>query len=165
MARSLGRRLIGSFKDRAVGWGGMRTPFQPFMACLFCLWQGQSWQSILPAEVSLGPYQRIIDAWNGSGQELTEALASACDYHTRRCDHSGGEDGEFYHTLYDVFPAEILAIMRVRELLGLRSPTVDHPLMQTPLAKPQSPYDPANDKVLQVVLAKARSFWPDITDL
>lgn len=82
----------------------------------------------------------------------------ACDYHLAQS-VDAQEHRQFVWAPYDLFPVDILAIARVREKQGLPMPEVDHPLMQTPLAKPPPndvrPHMPP-DPLLDAVIEKAR---------
>jgi hypothetical protein len=51
-----------------------------------------------------------------------------------------------------VFPAEILAVYRVRQDLGLPTPKVRHPLLETPLGRVPSPLPRVPDDVLDRVI-------------
>ncbi|EHK64143.1 hypothetical protein KYC_21601 [Achromobacter arsenitoxydans SY8] len=68
------------------------------------------------------------------------ALIAACDLHVARIALTEREadsgDFEFDTPLLAVHPTEILAVLRLRDLLGLPNPAhIDHPLMQTPYAQ------------------------------
>ena len=69
-------------------------------------------------------------------------MLSACDVHidriavTYREHETIAEQFKFSTPLLAVHPTEILAVLRLRDLLGLPNPTrIDHPLMQTPYAQ------------------------------
>lgn len=68
-------------------------------------------------------------------------LLGACDTHieriavTEREANQQTKQFEFNSVFLAVHPTEILAVLRLRELLGLQNPAqIDHPLMQTPYA-------------------------------
>lgn len=68
-------------------------------------------------------------------------LLLACDTHieriavTEREANAQSKDFEFGSVFLAVHPTEILAVLRLRDLLGLPNPPIiDHPLMQTPYA-------------------------------
>ncbi|MFD4836908.1 hypothetical protein ACFWP0_05325 [Achromobacter sp. NPDC058515] len=92
----------------------------------------------LPRDPAWGP---LVSLWRDPDPgTLLAALLSACDTHVERigltereCD-SG--NFEFDTPLQAVHPTEILAVLRLRDLLGLPNPAqIDHPLMQTPYAR------------------------------
>jgi hypothetical protein len=95
-----------------------------------------------------GPYMRIIESW-GEPELLARAICDAADFHCQRIeDKSNKFFSEFRDAPYDFFPAEILAIYKVREELGLETPAVDHPLLQTPFSTPTGNYNDVNDEML-----------------
>ena len=60
---------------------------------------------------------------------LVDICLAACDYHTRRCRGYF----EFYDGAWTRTPIEILLLFKLRQLLGLQNPQLDHPLMNSPL--------------------------------
>ena len=105
-------------------------------------------------------YQKVLDAWEDP-RALEGALVEACDYHVNRC--RGEALGlEFAYNPYAVFPAEILAIYRVRGDLGLETPALEHPLLESPLARPPETMPEYHDELLERVLKQLRAEMPDI---
>jgi hypothetical protein len=104
-------------------------------------------------------YQEVLDAWDDENR-LGKAIREACDYHVRRRD---GDDPslEFEYGPFDEFPAEILAIYKVRESLGLSTPLVEHPLLDTPLAHPPAKIPEYRDRWLDLIAEKFREAFPD----
>ncbi len=162
-AEWLGRRLVAGFTDGAVSaWPG--TPFEPFMACLYCRWQGSTMGDGVPGAVDLGVYSAVLNSLEGDDEaQFANALADACDYHASRIDdpHDSGYP-EFYHPIYNVFPAEILAIQIVRRLLGYKVPDQSHLILHNPLAFPPADMPTGVDELLVQVVDKAKSLWPDL---
>ena len=111
-------------------WG--ETPFFPFMAWLYARWRGSEIDTRKPPFRKLGPYKKVIEGWDDDAA-LSKALLKACDYHCTRTDSDDEDDPEFWQSPFEVFPAEILAIQRVREEQTGRAVRVDHPLMNSPL--------------------------------
>ena len=73
--------------------------------------------------------------------KLLQVLLLACDTHVERIGVSEREANalsrsfEFGSVFLAVHPTEILAVLRLRDILGLPNPPdIDHPLMQTPYA-------------------------------
>ncbi|MBB3001916.1 hypothetical protein FHX57_004274 [Paraburkholderia tropica] len=71
--------------------------------------------------------------------KLLPILMGACDTHVERIAVTAREVDtqsakyEFGSVFEAVYPAEILAVLRLREMIGLTNPeSIDHPLMQTP---------------------------------
>jgi hypothetical protein len=160
----LGQRVEAEFGTGPFGtWSG--TPLEPFSVALYQIWKSLPLGRGLPTPECLRPYRFIFEAWNKSPQEFSSVLRTACDYHTGRVSDPGDEDfPEFYYALYDVFPAEILAIRRVRTRLGLETVMPNHPLLQTPLADPPSGLSMMSGPTLGEVLARANQVWPNFTD-
>lgn len=120
--------------------------FEFFVVKLHTVWQGQAFEPLASRVGSLRVYQRCFDHWNDDG--LADALKDICDYHFKSNVDKGGLEDPFSWSPYQFLPVEIFAIKRVRELQGLTMPTVDHPLMQTPLAAPPDPMPTYQDEVL-----------------
>ena len=82
------------------------------------------------ARDQLGPYSDVFLNWQDTGV-LADAIWKICDYHVEQLK----AHGEFDRSPYDIFPSEILALYRVREKLGLETPWVKHPLLDTPFTQ------------------------------
>lgn len=138
------------------------TPFEPFMAKLYALWRGRNLDVRHPHICPLGVYQQVFDTWE-SEQAFAAALRAICDYHCVRTDQRG--DNEFQWSPYDVFPAEILALQRVRQELGLPQVTIEHPLLNNPLAHPPKEIAPLHDELMERTIAWIRRVisWEDNT--
>jgi len=95
----------------------------------------------LKGAAGLGPYREVIDKWNDPST-IAEALKVACDAHVAETGARKSDNSWTYP--YPHFPGEILAVIRVREKLGLPTPNVDHPLMSSPLVA----YRPRIDRSL-----------------
>ncbi|KFF32175.1 hypothetical protein G039_0326855 [Pseudomonas aeruginosa VRFPA01] len=98
-------------------------------------------------------------------------LLLACDTHveriavTEREANDQSKDFEFGSVFLAVHPTEILAVLRLRDLLGLPNPTtIDHPLMQTPYAAITSrPGEVTErDELLERYLATVRQRGPHV---
>jgi hypothetical protein len=103
--------------------------------------------------------------------KLLPILMTACDTHVERIAVTGREVDtqsakfEFGSTFEAVYPAEILAVLRLREMAGLTNPEqIDHPLMQTPYARITCrPGEmPLNDELLERFLATVRQRDPQV---
>lgn len=109
----------------------------------------------------LGVYGSVFENW-----ETTDALASSisdiCDYHCRNLEDTYGDwDPEFDESPFDLVPWEVLAIQVVREKSGLTTPTVDHPLLATPLCAVKPPDKPYMDETLERVSEMFDSVFAD----
>ncbi len=93
----------------------------------------------LPRDPAWG---QLVAHWRDPDPDkLLPVLLLACDTHieriavTEREANALSKDFEFGSVFLAVHPTEILAVLRLRDLLGLPNPTtIDHPLMQTPYA-------------------------------
>ncbi|WP_260620496.1 hypothetical protein [Pseudomonas protegens] len=91
----------------------------------------------LPRDLAWG---QLVANWRNPDPEvLLPALLLACDTHVERIALTEREDDsgkfEFGSVFLAVHPTEILAVLRLRDLLGLPNPKeIDHPLMKTPYA-------------------------------
>lgn len=113
------------------------------------------------SDLELGVYQSVFDHWEDQAG-LQEALLNAADYHVQNLRDKGNDFAEFSRVPVDIVPAELIAIQRVREKLGLETPAIDHPLMKTPFADPPKDLRPEPDALLTQVLDKARTIIPDL---
>ncbi|WP_260627367.1 hypothetical protein [Pseudomonas protegens] len=91
----------------------------------------------LPRDLAWG---QLVANWrNPDPDVLLPALLLACDTHVERIALTERESDsgkfEFSSEFLAVHPTEILAVLRLRDLLGLPNPKeIDHPLMKTPYA-------------------------------
>jgi hypothetical protein len=133
-----------------------------FMLRLFAAWQGiegHNW----PAYAYDEPiYEGILERWNVPDPAVLEPwLIAACDRHT----HEARPDTEkVFYDFSDALrePLEILLLFRLRELIGLTNPVLNHPLMEEPfdrLPSVQPSYVP--DELVQGTLRRVREDWPE----
>jgi len=114
------------------------------------------------SDLELGVYKSVFDQWDDQAG-LQQALLGAANYHVANLRDKSNEDiAEFTHPPVDIFPAELIAIQRVRETLRLETPPIDHPLMKTPFANPPKDLHPEPDELLNQVLDRVRSIIPDL---
>ncbi|WP_153134938.1 hypothetical protein [Paraburkholderia agricolaris] len=133
-----------------------------FVLRLFAAWRGDvhhEWPSFAYSEPL---YEGILERWHETNPKaLTPWLLAACDRHT----HESTRDSEtkfFDCSAFPRTPIEILFLFRLRELIGLKNPVLNHPLMEPPFEKlpePQSPYIP--DALVEGTLARVRTDWPE----
>jgi hypothetical protein len=78
----------------------------------------------------------LFDCWREpDAGSLTELCLAACDFHTHRCRAKGSLLFEFERSSWKYFPIEILLLFKLRQLIGLSNPVLDHPIMNTTLGK------------------------------
>ncbi len=111
-------------------------------------------------------YEAILSLWRESDPDILRPwLLAACDRHT----HQSKPDTEtifFDFSSLPRTPLEILFLFRLREILGLENPHLEHPLMEAPfdrLPASQSPYIP--DGLVVGTLARVRKDWPNYNDV
>jgi len=164
MAGWLAARMIRGLEDKTFGsWEN--HPFAVFTLELWHRFSGAPRPDLdRPGIARLGVYRAILDTWQ-DGTGLVTALMNACDYHLDQTVYSDEVYKEFDRVPYELFPVDILAIAAVRAKQGLPMPELDHPLMQTPLAKPppndirpRMPPDPLLDAVIEK--ARKQGFLP-----
>ncbi|SNS81765.1 hypothetical protein SAMN05444352_115158 [Pseudomonas japonica] len=93
----------------------------------------------LPRDPAWG---QLVAHWREPDPDkFLSVLLQACDTHveriavTEREANALSKDFEFNSVFLAVHPTEILAVLRLRDLLGLPNPVeINHPLMQTPYA-------------------------------
>ena len=122
---------------------GTTLRYGAFGMTIISKWLGQSLdldRYALPRDPAWAP---LVSQWREPDpNKVLSALLTACDVHvdriaiTYREHETIAEQFEFFTPLLAVHPTEILAVLRLRDLLGLPNPTqIDHPLMQTPYAQ------------------------------
>lgn len=148
LAHWCGLRLVKSVEtgdEVFLGW--QHTPFEPFLVKLYALWRGQNLDVRRPGICRLGVYQQVFDAWDDE-PAFAAAVRGICDYHCARTTGSR-LDHEFQWGIYDVFPGEVLALQRIRRELGMPQVTVEHPLLDNPLAHPPEEIVPVEDELME----------------
>ncbi|HPF38399.1 MAG TPA: hypothetical protein P5081_04550 [Phycisphaerae bacterium] len=107
--------------------------FEPFVLRLLLMDRGLPAPDSLVSR-SLGVYDAILANWSDA-DKLVTPLLEACDYHCWNLEERSYDwEPEFEHAPFHIIPTEILTIRALRERKGLETPTINHPLMQTPLA-------------------------------
>lgn len=129
------------------------TPFHPFMARLYACWRGYSIDTENASLRNVGIYQRLWDTWKDD-QAYINALLQACDFHTARTAPLDNEFTEFWEPPLQVFPAEILAVQRIRQEQIGTTPVVLHPLLDTPLGRVPMTIPILHDELLTQVIAR-----------
>lgn len=80
-------------------------------------------------------HNRLFEVWRKDDLDgLAEACLAACDVHTHQCKINKA------HQFYDFSgmnwlrtPIGVMLVFKLRQMLGLANPVLDHPLMNTPL--------------------------------
>lgn len=141
---------------------GAGTPFEPFIIHLYGLWRNRTVNMGTLANGSLGPYQAILDGWD-SEESYLRGVLGACDYHCQRCvTIAGSPEPGLTNVPYHIFPAEILAIRRVRREHHLPNPDINHKLLNSPAAHPPETPPAIDEILLNQIAARARKELPNI---
>ena len=132
---AIGRDSLIGLKDGRF-YGVERNNLTPFVLSVFARWKDIA---LPPEEFSFvipEAYRELSQNLSADSDELQPAIVKACDFHlTRSKDHTDEETYEFSDPVNAIYPVEILFVLRVRKLLGLNNPYVDHPLLNSPLGK------------------------------
>ena len=112
---------------RVKNFGVEGSPLSRFLLKLYSLRNPAIFDGASEPVKSYGVYGTVFAAWDDPAK-LTGALDVACDYHMMRT----GDDHEFSWPPFETLAAEILAILRIRQELGLETPRIDHQLLDAP---------------------------------
>ena len=86
---------------------------------------------------------------------ISDLVVAACDFHTHRCmPNTEDEWREFSNGIWVVIPIEILTLFKLREMLGLENPVVDHPMMVPPFEKLPDEIDVQPDDLVSRTLKR-----------
>lgn len=69
---------------------------------------------------------------------------------------------EFTNAPFDILPVEIHAIYKVREIMGLKTPRIEHPLMNTPFGAIPANLPEIHDPLLEGAITKVRQILPTL---
>lgn len=139
-----------------------------FMLRLFADWRGDVSHNWPPYAYDEPIYNGLLERWRDPDpQVLVPWLIAACDRHTHQ---AGRETSKTFYDFSDYTlirtPIEILMLFRLRQIMGLQNPVLDHPLMEAPfdqLPEPQPKYQP--DEFMLGTLARVRQDWPDFDQI
>jgi len=135
---------------RIFGWAENALP--GFGTRLWGLAVGREMMTVHPDTPREPVLERIFSVWNDA-DAFTEALAGLCDWHLRESLESSGPYPAFLRPPYELLPIDVLAVVRVRELLGLPVVLPNHPLLDLPLAHPPRDWATFTDEPLELVRA------------
>jgi hypothetical protein len=119
--------------------GGAFDKIRSYPLGPYALWLVETADSQATAKYEGNPasvYGQVVSAWSDDDR-LRDAMSAMCDFHVNRTVDTDDSElwMEFETHPYPIFPVEYLALVRVRESLGLTIPKCDHPLLGTPLAQ------------------------------
>jgi hypothetical protein len=112
-----------------------RTP--AYLFNLYSLWSGTPLPPLLKELEVKEPYRDLLAVWRSTDlNDVRTAVLPACDFHIARSrNHSNRETFEFCDLDFRLQPVEIHAFLRLREMVGLENPIIDHPIMNNPAGK------------------------------
>lgn len=162
MAEGIERGVFADFDNKKT------KPFFQRRTQFFLLRMVAQWQSIplpvLPPQADDEPlFCALLAHWRTSDPAVLEPLLLAlCDRHTHLVllSKDSPDFGAFGDLTY--IPFEVLAILRVRDILGLSNPVLDHPLMNTALGKLPPVSELYGDSLLDSVVRQARTEFSEI---
>lgn len=146
------------FNDAGDRFGRRRT--QHFVLRLVADWKGWA-PPVRPLCAFDTPiFNALVESWKTPFmEEISHLLLAACDRHTHQSRGDSFSRGAFYDLPNHDFwyaPFEILSVLRLRELLNLQNPNLEHPLLATPLGLLPPISDQYSDPLLDGVLVQAR---------
>jgi hypothetical protein len=163
-----GSRLIRNFTkgDELTGerkWNA--TPFEPFAIRLYAKWRSREQELLEKATPELTNefskkdplFHPILDKWDDE-TPFQGALAHLCNVFVKVA-------GDAHRSPpFNTFPAEHVAIRRIRSELGFPDVGQYHPLMESSVAKVQPvPNRLAEDKIFNEILEVCRKTYPALS--
>ena len=148
----------------ASGYDERHRRGHAFMLRLFASWRGDGTGHRFPSWAhSVAVYERLLERWReGDNAELEKLLLEACDVHFEQ---SVRDKKNSYHDFGDDriarVPLEILMVIRLREIMGLSVPSLEHPLMEAPFDRlPHEVPVPAPDEYMRGTMNRVTKDWP-----
>ena len=132
---AIGRSSLMGLRE-AWFYGVERNYLTPFVLSVFAKWKNITLSNDEFPFVIPDGYAALLQNLTLNPEAIRPAIKDACDFHLSRSkDHDDETTYEFSNPVYAVYPVEILFVLRIRTILGLANPTVEHPLMNTPIAQ------------------------------
>jgi len=132
----LARLQIAGYRKR---WYHTRQfyPIFHFMIRLLGDYLGESTISLEGESLTNPIFNTLSAKWRDPNPDnLTHACLAACDFHTHRCRQARSDNfHEFDNGAFTRIPIETFLLFRLRQLLGLANPALDHPLMNSALGR------------------------------
>jgi hypothetical protein len=133
------------------------SPLSRFLIKMYSLLNPKVLEGVTEPGKSYGVYGAVFAAWHDP-PKLAAALEMACDYHMMRI----GDDHEFSWSPFYAFAAEIFAVYRVRQKLGLPTPVIDHQLLNAPWRKYPEHVPLEADAILDRIQRVVQNEVPDM---
>jgi hypothetical protein len=127
-------QITGYARGWYNGLGLQDYPVFGFMLRILADYLGEKPPQFTGAAGSESIFNELNAVWRTPRTDALEDLCqAACDFHTHRCTPSKDDEAHEFDIDWIRTPIEILLLFKLRELLGLGNPTIDHPLMNTVL--------------------------------
>ncbi|MEK4425963.1 hypothetical protein [Solibacillus sp. FSL K6-1523] len=123
-----------------------------FMTCLYHYWKTGEMPELFNILSEDHIYQKLMRSWDDTNH-FEEYLYELCNYHIYSLSDTPDKSSEILS--FDCIPYDYYCIKLIREKEGLSTPTIEHPLLQTPLAeipKDRPGYSLDEDEMLQFVI-------------
>jgi hypothetical protein len=152
MTQAVARGVYGDYNEHG---------YEPFVVNLFQDSRGEERRNIGFAPAASGDkYEGVWKSWN-SVDDLSKECDTLCNTHLDiAIDKTGDSYSQFGIDPCDIYPAEILALQRIRKKLGLPVPTCDHDLMKSPLADAPTEPPQSTDDLAERIRARLRTEYP-----
>ena len=139
--------------------------YEPFIFKLYALYGTEKLDPTV-VRYNLGIYSDVFIYWDDPDQ-LATVLIKLCDYHCTKMYYDGGfRVPEFYQSPFCLIPFDILAIYKLRDRLGLPTPRINHPLMNSPLVKFYPPKYDYTDDIIERYQKRIEEYFPqEIRDI
>ncbi len=159
--RQFSPRLEATLEREGFDWGW--HGFYPFIWRLSDLWLDLDLPMDHPGLEPMEPYSHLFQVWDDP-QQVSDALLWMCE---DRVVDLGAERAWnlFVLRLVTDFPAEILAVVRVRKDAGLETPLPKHVFLESPMAHPPEPLPRVADPLLDSTVAWLRETLPQLENV
>lgn len=155
-AEEIGRNSLIGIKD-GYFYGIGCTRLTPFVLRSYAKWKSISFPFDETIFVEAEAYQELLSNLSEESEKIKENIVDACEFRiTRSRDLIDRENYEFSEHPYRLYPIEILMFLRIRQIMGLPNPEVDHPLLNSPLGKIQDnsySMTPLQTKILEKIMS------------
>jgi hypothetical protein len=168
-AADLARRARDALDNDGFFDGGDETHrrTQHFILRLVGNWQGWPERSGPRCAFDTPLFNSLIEQWRAPDPEIViPLLLAACDRHTHEArpdTNTSWFDLPWRDEWY--VPFEVLAFLKLRQINSIAipdPPTLDHPLMKTPLGQLPDTVPPYTDELLDGLISRVRREYPDL---
>jgi hypothetical protein len=161
LAEGIARGAFIDYDKKTKPFFQRRTQF--FLLRMVAQWQDFALPPLPPQADDEPLFSALLSHWRSpDAAALAPLLLAACDRHTHLV--LIRKESPDFHTsdALTYVPFEILAVLRVREILGVPNPTLDHPLMSTAFGTLPEPSKPFRDALLDGVMRQAKTEFAEL---